>query len=97
MKDIAAINHVQKEILKSISQWHKIYYVPPFLDFNVDDGVRYHDQKEIQKLDSMIKNYLDLEKIPYIDLSDVDINDRSEWIIRDLLDQNLISSQSFGS
>jgi hypothetical protein len=86
MKDIAAINHVQKEILKSISQWHKIYYVPPFLDFNVDDGVRYHDQKEIQKLDSIIKNYMDLEKIPYIDLSDVDIDDRSEWIIRDLLD-----------
>jgi len=76
---------VQREILKSISQWHKIYYVPPFLDCNEDDGVRYHNQNEIKKLDLIIKNYLDLEKIPYTDLSDIDINDRSDWIVRDLL------------
>lgn len=85
MKDIATINHVQKEILKSISQWHRIYYVPPFLEDDENDGIRYHKKDEIIKLDSIIKNYLDLERIPYLDLSGIDINDRSDVIISDLL------------
>lgn len=86
LKDIATINHIQKEILKSLNQWHKIYYVPPFLESNENDGIRFHNKDQILRLDGIIKNYLELEKIPYVDLSKIDIGERDEWIMKDLLE-----------
>lgn len=85
-KDIACINQVQKEILISINQWHKIYYVPPILKDNPNDGIRYHDMQEIKRLDNMIKCYLEMEKIEYVDLSNVNLDERCSWVIKDLLD-----------
>jgi ABC-type cobalamin/Fe3+-siderophores transport system ATPase subunit len=86
LKDIATINHIQQEILKSIGRWHKIYYVPPFLDDeDTSDGIRYHNREEIIKIDNIIRSYLELERIPYTDLSGIPINDRDQWIINDLL------------
>ena len=79
-KDIAVINHLQKEILKTINQWSYIFYVPPILN-NIEDGIRYNKESEILKIDQMIKSYLTLENISYIDLSDVDINQRKDVII----------------
>lgn len=85
LKDIATINHLQKEILKSLSQWHKIYYVPPFLeDDDQNDGIRYHNKEEIMKLDGIIKNYLELERIPYTDLSSIPMEERDKWVLEDL-------------
>lgn len=85
LKDIATINHIQKEILKSLSQWHKIYYVPPFLEDDENDGIRFHNREEIIRLDSIIRNYLELEGIPYVDLSVIPIEERTDWILKDLL------------
>ena len=85
LKDIATINHIQKEILKSLNQWHRIYYVPPFLEEDQNDGIRFHNSNEIVKLDRIIKNYLELEMIEHIDLSHIPIESRSEWIMKDLL------------
>lgn len=79
-KDIATINHLQKEILKTINQWDFIFYIPPILE-NTEDGIRYHNLKEIQKIDRWIKSYLELENIPHIDLSNVDINKRLDYIL----------------
>jgi nicotinamide riboside kinase len=84
-KDIAVINHIQKEILKTLDQWHRIYYVPPIQTKEIEDGIRFHNTKEIEKLDSIIKSYLMMEKIEFVDLSSVDIKDRSNYIINDLL------------
>ena len=85
LKDIATINHLQKEILKSLNQWHKIYYVPPFLDDeDQNDGIRYHNKEQIIKLDLIIKNYLELERIPYVDLSEVPMQERDKWVLADL-------------
>ena len=83
-KDIAVINHVQKEILKTLNQWHRIYYVPPVKNGSIEDGIRFHNSKEIEKLDSIIKSYLMMEKIEFVDLSDIDMKDRSDYIIKDL-------------
>jgi hypothetical protein len=85
LKDIATINHIQKEILKSLNQWHKIYYVPPFLEGDENDGIRYHNKEQILRLDGIIKNYLELEKIPYVDLSKIHISERDEWVVNDLV------------
>jgi hypothetical protein len=86
LKDIATINHIQREILKSINQWHRIYYVPPFLeDDETSDGIRFHNKEEIAKIDGIIKNYLELERIPYTDLSDIPIDERDQWVINDLI------------
>jgi hypothetical protein len=85
LKDIATINHIQKEILKSLNQWHKIYYVPPFLEGDENDGIRYHNKEQILRLDGIIKNYLELEKIPYVDLSKIHISERDEWVVNDLI------------
>ena len=79
-KDIANINHMQKEILKSISQWSYIFYVPCNLN-NLDDGIRYQNKEEIIKIDRWIKSYLELENIPFIDLSLIDEKERVDYII----------------
>ena len=83
-KDIAAINHLQKEILKTLNKWHQIYYVPPILS-NLDDGIRYQDEAQVKKPDSWIKYYLELENIPHVDLSKVEIKERSKFIISELI------------
>jgi nicotinamide riboside kinase len=79
-KDIAIINHLQKEILKTINQWDHIFYLPPMLD-NVEDGIRYQNKEEILSLDRKIKSYLELENINHFDLSDVSLEKRTQYII----------------
>ena len=82
-KDIYIINHLQCEILKTISQWYKIYYVPPVIaNVNVKDGIRYHDEEQIKKIDRWIKSYLEIENIPHHDLSEIPINDRKDHVIK---------------
>ena len=80
-KDIATINHLQKEILKTINQWDFIFYLPPILD-NTVDGIRYHDVQQIQKIDRWIKCYLELENIAHFDLTDVDIKKRLDFVLK---------------
>ena len=80
-KDIAVINHMQKEILKTINQWSYVFYVPPILD-NVDDGIRYQDVDQIKKIDRWIKSYIELENINHIDLSSVDLKKRTDYILK---------------
>ena len=84
-KDITTINHLQGEILKTLNQWHKIYYVPPILNNSVNDGIRYHDKDNILKLDKHIRYYLEIENIKYKDLSDMNIDDRANFIINELI------------
>lgn len=83
-KDIAIINHLQKEILKTINQWDHIFYIPPILD-NIDDGIRYHDKNQIISLDRKIKSYLELENINHTDLSDISIQKRCEFILKTIV------------
>lgn len=83
-KDIATINHLQKEILNHINTIHKIYYVPTMQSENIDDGIRYQSKEEIVKLGNWIKSYLELENISHIDLSKIDIKERAKYIIKDL-------------
>jgi nicotinamide riboside kinase len=83
-KDIAVINHLQKEILKTLNHWTHIFYVPPILE-NVDDGIRYHNHSEISKIDRWIKSYLEIEGIPHYDLSNIDISKRQEHVIKTIL------------
>ena len=80
-KDIAVINHLQKEILKTLSQWSIIFYCPVRIE-NVEDNIRFQNIDEIKKIDRWIKSYLELENIPHIDLSNVDISDRQEYVIK---------------
>ena len=80
-KDIAVINHLQKEILKTLSQWSYIFYVPPILE-NTKDNIRYHNTEEIKKIDRWIRSYLEIENIPFIDLSNLKIEDRRDYVIK---------------
>jgi len=84
-KDIAAINHLQKEILKTLSNWTHIFYVPP-IPGNPNDGIRYHNEDDIRKLDMCIRSYLEIENIPYIDLSKIDYTKRQEQVIKKILE-----------
>ena len=83
-KDIAIINHLQKEILKTINQWDYLFYVPPMVD-NVDDGIRYQNQNEILSLDRKIKCYLELENIHHYDLSGVGLDKRTDYILNKIV------------
>lgn len=80
-KDIAVINHLQKEILKTLSQWSYIFYVPIF-EIDSDDGIRYQDREEIKQIDRWIKNYLEMENIPHIDLSNIEIEKRQDYVVK---------------
>ena len=84
-KDIASINHLQKEILKHINTIDEIFYVPPMLHDNSDDGIRFHNKEEIEKLGIWIKSYLEIENIKHIDLSDESMEDRVSYIIKKLI------------
>ena len=84
-KDIASINHLQKEILKHINTIDEIFYVPAMPIDNEDDGIRFHNKNEIEKLGTWIKSYLEIENIKHIDLSNVDMVDRVESIIKSLI------------
>lgn len=83
-KDIAAINHLQKEILKSLNNWSHIFFVPPILG-NTDDGIRYQTEDEILNLSNKIRTYLQIENIDFDDLSDVDITKRKDFILKEIL------------
>lgn len=84
-KDIVSINHLQKEILKHINNIDEIFYVPPMNNNDINDGIRYHNNEEISKIDRWIKSYLELENIKHIDLSEVGINNRIKLIINKLI------------
>lgn len=83
-KDIATINHLQKEILKHINDIDHIFYVPPMKNIDTNDGIRYHKEDDIKRLDRWIKSYLELEKINHTDLSDIKMDDRLEFILKEL-------------
>ena len=84
-KDIATINHLQKEILKHINDIDNIFYVPPMRDIDTNDGIRYHNDDDIAILDRWIKSYLELENINHTDLSGVKVDDRLEFILKEVI------------
>jgi hypothetical protein len=83
-KDIASINHIQKEILKHINTIDMVFFVPP-IDTDTNDGIRFHQGDEIKKLGVLIKSYLDMENITHQDLTTVDMKDRVNHIIKTIL------------
>lgn len=83
-KDIATINHLQKEILKTINNWDHIFYVPVFQD-QFEDGIRYQNLDEIKQIDRWVKNYLEMENINFTDLSEISLKDRKDFILKKLL------------
>jgi thymidylate kinase len=84
-KDIATINHIQKEILKNLSLWSNIFFVPPF-ETDTNDGIRFHNKSEIEKLSRWIKSYLEIENVNHQDLSSIKLEDRVDYIIKSILD-----------
>jgi nicotinamide riboside kinase len=83
-KDIASINHIQKEILKHINTIDMVFYVPP-IDTDTNDGIRFHQGDEIQQLGRWIKSYLEMENIKHTDLSNVNIKDRVAFILKEII------------
>jgi nicotinamide riboside kinase len=83
-KDIASINHIQKEILKHINTIDMVFYVPP-IDTDTNDGIRFHQGDEIKRLGVLIKSYLEMENITHQDLTKVDMKDRVDYIIKSIL------------
>lgn len=83
-KDIASINHMQKEILKHINLVDNIFFVPS-IETNTDDGIRFHQMDQIKKLERWIKSYLEIENIKHTDLSNIDINKRVQFILNEIV------------
>lgn len=83
-KDIAAINHIQKEILKNLSMWNEIFFVPP-IDTESEDGIRFHNDAEIMKLSTWIKSYLEIENITHHDLTEIVLEKRIDFILDKIL------------
>ena len=80
-KDIATINHLQKEILKTLNSWDDVFYVPP-ITTNVDDGIRFHDTNQITKIDRWVKSYLEMENIHHRDLSSISLEKRVDEVVK---------------
>jgi thymidylate kinase len=84
-KDIASINHIQKEILKHINTIDHIFYVPPMKDIDTNDGIRFSNSDDIIKLDRWIKFYLELENINHTDISEIDMKMRVGFILNEIV------------
>ena len=83
-KQVASINHIQKEILKHINLVDHIFFVPA-LNTNIKDGIRFHQSDEINKLERWIKSYLEMENINHTDLSNIDIKKRVDFILKEII------------
>lgn len=83
-KDIASINHIQKEILKNLSLFSGIFFVPP-MDVDTNDGIRFHKNDEIKKLSRQIKSYLEIENVKHDDLTEVNLTSRVDYIVESIL------------
>ncbi len=83
-KDVASINHIQKEILKHINLVDYIFFVPA-IDTETKDGIRFHQGDEIKKLERWIKSYLEIENINHTDLSDIDMKMRVDFILKEII------------
>jgi nicotinamide riboside kinase len=83
-KDIASINHIQKEILKNLSLWDNIFFVPP-MKVDSKDGIRFHQGDEIERLSRWIKSYLEIENVYHNDLTEVSLSDRVDYIIKTIV------------
>lgn len=85
---IASLSHMHKKALESLEYWNIIFYVPMLDDYSLD-GVRYHKQDESKKIDRMVKGWLELENIPYIDLSNVELDKRIEVAMQYILSEKM--------
>jgi hypothetical protein len=59
-------------------------YIPSLKFSDNDMAISSDNKEEIIKLDLIIKNYLDLERIQYTDLSNIPIRERDQWVLADL-------------
>jgi nicotinamide riboside kinase len=83
-QQIKALNALQYDVLSNIDYWTHTIYVP-ILDGYKDDGIRHNSETDARVLDKMIKGFLDLERVPYVDLSDVSLDSRIEKVIETIL------------
>ena len=51
-------------------------------EIDSDDGIRYQNREEIKQIDRWIKNYLEMENIPHIDLSNIEIEKRQDYVVK---------------
>ena len=62
-----------------------VFYVPPMIDIDTNDGIRYHNDDDITRLDRWIKSYLELENINHTDLSNIDMKKRVDFILKEII------------
>ncbi|MNJ90348.1 hypothetical protein D3C87_79430 [compost metagenome] len=83
-QSLKSLNFLQHEILENINYWNYVFYVPVMENYMLD-GVRYTTKNEAIELDKMIKGFLNLERVPYIDLSSIDLEHRIDKVIETIL------------
>lgn len=80
-KDIATLSFLYEKVLGTINYWDAIFYIPVLDNFVENDGVRYHNKNESDKLGNQIKTWLEIEKVPYIDLSHLKLEERLPFVL----------------
>lgn len=83
-KDIASLTYLYEEVQKTLNFWNHIFFVPVMDDYK-NDNVRYNSKEESIKLSNQLKTWLEIENIPFIDLSDVKLEDRFNFVIKHIL------------
>jgi tRNA uridine 5-carbamoylmethylation protein Kti12 len=67
--------------LESIQMYDKVFYIKPGKIFPIQDNLR-HSNQEIQKrIDDSIKGFLDLYKVPYEEITNLDLKKSTELIL----------------
>lgn len=78
--DIVAINQLHNKIIENIDFWDYTFYLPIIKDYKFD-GIRYQDKKESEQIGNRIKSWLEIENIPFYDLSSVSLDNRLQYVI----------------
>lgn len=89
---IGVLTHMYKKALESLEYWDLVFYLPFSEEYSLD-GIRYHTQEESNKIDKMIKGWLEIEQIPYVDLSEFAIEERINEVLNHV---NNISKTNLG-
>lgn len=81
LSDIATLTHLHEKVLNTIDYWDAIFYIPVLDKFVENDGVRYHNQEQSIQIGNRLKTWLEIENVPFIDLSDLKLEERLPFVL----------------
>lgn len=83
-KDIGSLTYLYEEVQKTLNFWDYVFFVPVIEDYK-NDNVRYNSKEESIKISNQLKTWLEIENVPFIDLSQIKLEDRLDFVTKHII------------